>query len=68
MGHQQGKKRYTRPTIGELDKFRVFLGDIAAQYNQAELAQLYWEMHEMTKLLLDIYQYRHGQNMSSGED
>ena len=61
----QKKKRYTRPTTDELQQFRAFLGPVASKYN-AQLAQLYWEMHEMARLLLDIYDTR--QENPSEED
>ena len=43
------KNRYTKPTAAELNEFKALLGAIALQYKEAELAQLYWEMHEMAK-------------------
>jgi len=52
------KRRYTRPTISELNEFRASLGSIESQYNDAELTQLYTEMNQMAKLLVDIYLYR----------
>lgn len=39
-------------------EFVRFLGPLASPYNDAELRQLYTEMHQMARLLLDIYEWR----------
>ncbi len=67
MGHKR-KKRYTRPTTDELQNFKVSLGPLTSEYTEAELAQLYTEMHQMARLLLDIYLFRHNLKQDSEED
>ncbi len=57
MGHKK-KTRYTRPSRREIREFRKFLGAIADQYNDAQIAQLRWEMHEWAVLLLDLWLQR----------
>lgn len=67
MGYKR-KKRYTRPTTDELQKFKVSLGPPISEYTEAELTQLYTEMHQMARLLLDIYLFRHNLKQDSEED
>jgi hypothetical protein len=49
------KKRFTRPTIPEIQAFKEFLGPLASAYSESRLIRLRKEMHEMAGLLLDIY-------------
>lgn len=59
------------PTCGrenpktELEEAREFLGPLAAQYSDNQIAQLSREMHAMAELLLDIYLYKKGQQVAA---
>lgn len=65
---QKRKNRYTRPRKDQLESFKKLLGPIASRYNEGELYQLYTEMHQMAKLLLDIYRFRHNLKPDPEED
>jgi hypothetical protein len=64
---QKKKHRFTRPTIAEMYEFVRFLGPLASEYTDAELRQLYTEMHQMANLLLDIYRWRQKLDLHSEE-
>jgi len=51
---QKRKRRFTRPTLDEMSKFKKLLGPLAKDYSEGQLVQLRTEMYEMAKLLLDI--------------
>ena len=53
---RQRKRRFTRPSFGEMEEFQEFLGpELASQYNESELKQLRADMHAMAEILLDLY-------------
>ena len=52
------KRRHTKLTLAELEEVRAFLGPIAAQYNEGQIAQIGREMYALANLLLDIYEHR----------
>lgn len=57
MGRKRKRQR-TRLTLAEIEEVRAFLGPIAAQYSEGQLAQIRHEMYALANLLLDIYEYR----------
>ena len=57
MGRKR-KRRRTRFTYAEIEEIRAFLGPIAAQYDDGQIARLGKEMYALANLLLDIYEYR----------
>jgi hypothetical protein len=52
---QYKQRKFTQPTLSDLEEFRRFLGPLASRFSRAQLPQLYAEMHQMASLLLDIY-------------
>jgi hypothetical protein len=51
---QRSDNQRDNPT-SEVEEFKKFLGPLAAQYSDRELAQLRREMYAMAELLLDFY-------------
>jgi hypothetical protein len=63
------KRRFTRPTIDEMDEFKQFLGPkLASGYNEGELRQLREDMHAMAEILLDLHMEKKRQDGSNPEE
>jgi hypothetical protein len=54
--------------LGELYEFARFLGRLASDYSEPQIARLFTEMHQMVKLLLDIYHHNSGEYPESEEN
>jgi hypothetical protein len=53
---QKKKRRFTRPTRGEMKKFRKLLGPvIVRRYTEGQLVALYYDMYAAARLLLDLW-------------
>jgi hypothetical protein len=63
---QKRKRRFTRPTREEMEKFRRLLGPaIVKRHTQGQLVALYYDMHAAARLLLDFWIEKRG-NGGSG--
>jgi hypothetical protein len=52
----------------EIETFKALLGPVAANYSEAELRQLRYEMYTVAELLLDIYLDERRKNVKQHPD
>ncbi len=54
----QRRRRRRADILRNLDSFRLFMGDLAYKYNDAELRQLQTDMRLMAEILIEYYYLR----------
>lgn len=52
------RRRRRADILKNLDSFRLFMGDLAYKYNDAELRQLQTDMRLMAEILIEYYYLR----------
>jgi hypothetical protein len=53
---QKKKRRFTRPSKDEMEKFKKLLGPaIVKRYKPSQFAALYYDIHAAARFLLDLW-------------
>lgn len=55
---RQRRRRRRADILRDLDAFRLFMGDLAYKYNDAELRQLQTDMRLIAEILIEYYYLR----------